>query len=297
MVRAPREVIRREIGALDSYKASIKRKLPWKNDQLLPMVACMIIRLATFVVFFALWPMAGRSAVVGYSLDVTTAYATADPFANRLDQSFTETSTGYFQLLNTGTATFSGTVGTIAVSAFAGDLSFTSGLITLAPGNSVSVAIPDDSRQVGGFNGPAYFFRPGVEITLSGVVSDGISSQPVSLLVADADIHSGVPRTDGFGLTSDSFVLQGGDPWGFDAGAGFALGQANGVYTFAAAVPEPRTFALLATGLGLLAAQRRGRRGVKAQPEVKSQPGSPGSSAARCAGAVAAPRECRPFPE
>ena len=71
---------------------------------------------------------------------------------------------------------------------------------------------------------------------------EGLLSQSASLLVADADIHSGTPRTDGFGLTSDSFVLQGGDPWGFDPGAAFAGSQANGTYVFAQPVPEPKSY-------------------------------------------------------
>jgi hypothetical protein len=85
---------------------------------------------------------------------VTTAYSSGDPFPNRIDNSFTEPQTGYFQIENTGGTTFSGVVGTIAVSSFAGDLSFTSGSIILPPGASISIAIPDNSDDVGGFNGP-----------------------------------------------------------------------------------------------------------------------------------------------
>ena len=143
-----------------------------------------------------------------------------------------------------------------AVSAFAGDLSFHSGSILLLPGQSVSIAIPDDASDVGGFNGPAYFFRPAVEITLNGTMSDGALSQAIALFVADADIHSGVSRTDSFGLTSDSFVLQGGDPWGFDPGDDFELSQAIGVYVFARAVPEPGSAALLAAALSIAATHR-----------------------------------------
>jgi hypothetical protein len=137
------------------------------------------------------------------------AYAAGDPFANRIDTSCPEPDTGHFQIQNTGDTTFRGSVGTIAVSAFACDLSFTSGSVVIMPGTSVSVAIPDNSADVGGFNGPAYDFRPGVEIALNGVMSSGSLTEVVALLVADAEIHSGVPRPDRFGLTSDSFVLQG----------------------------------------------------------------------------------------
>lgn len=209
------------------------------------------------VVFcLTLWPVASHSAAIGYAITITTAYATSDPFPNRLDRAFTEPTTGYLQIANTGGSVFSGTAGTIAVSAFAGDLSFTSAPLTLLPGSAVSIAIPDNSANVGGFNGPAYFQRPGVEIALNGTVSNGVSGETVSLLVADANIHSGVPRTDQYTLTSDSYVLQGGDPWGFDTGAAFGLSQAQGVYVFSQPVPEPNSLPLLATGLPLCAVLR-----------------------------------------
>jgi hypothetical protein len=202
-------------------------------------------------------PVYAQAAANGYSITVTTAYGAGDPFPNRIDNAFTEPQTGYFQVENTGDATFSGVVGTIAVSSFAGDLSFTSGSIILSPGASVSVAIPDNSNDVGGFNGPYYYYRPGVEITLDGTMSNGPLAETVALLVADADIHSGVPRTDGFGLTSDSFVLQGGDPWGFQNDDAFALSQADGVYAFTQSVPEPGSASILAAALTIAAVRRR----------------------------------------
>ena len=217
----------------------------------------MLQFLAIFTLLVLILPHVARAGVVGYSITITTAYAPADPFPNRLDQAFTEPGTGYLEIANTGDTTFAGIVGTIAVSAFAGDLSFTSDPLVLSPGGAVSIAIPDNSANVGGFNGPAYFFRPGVEITLNGTMSDGVQSQPVSLLVADADIHSGVWRTDRYGLVSDSFVLQGGDLWGFDTGYDFGISQAYGVYVLAEAgspaavqsAEEPASAGLLMAGL------------------------------------------------
>ena len=219
--------------------------------------------LAAFVSFLALWPLNSHAVLVGYSITITTAYATTNPFPNRLDQAFTEPDTGYFQIANTGDTIFTGTVGSIALSAFAGDLSFTSSSIILVPGGSVSVAIPDDASNVGGFNGPAYFFRPGVEITLNGTMSDGVLSQAIALLAADADIHSGVSRTDRFGLTSDSFVLQGGDPWGFDSGDTFEGSQANGVFVFAQEVPEPASVTILAASVAVVALRGRRRPAIR----------------------------------
>jgi hypothetical protein len=186
---------------------------------------------------------------IGYEIQVTTAYAAGNPFGNRIDKAYVEPTTGYFQIANIGETTFAGTVGTIAVSSFAGDLSFNSAPLVLRPGQSISVAIPNDAANVGGFNGPFYFYRPGVEITLNGTISDSLLSETVSLLVADRDIHSGVPRTDEYGLTSDSFVLQGGDPWGFQTAKAFALSQSNGAYIFAESVPEPASLSVLAIGM------------------------------------------------
>jgi hypothetical protein len=205
-------------------------------------------------------PIYTRAAVIFYSITITTAYANGDPFPNRIDTNFTEPNTGYFQIDNTGNTTFSGTIGTVAVSSFAGDLSFASGPVFLIPGASVSVAIPDNSEDVGGFNGPYYFYRPGVEITLNGVIGDGALTEAVALLVADRDIHSGDPRTDVFGLTSDSFVLQGGDPRGFQNPDAFALSQAYGAYTFSQSVPEPGSASILAAGMTVAAARLSGFR-------------------------------------
>jgi len=206
----------------------------------------------------ALLPSAATAAPVGYALTIATAYATADPFPNLIDNVFVEPTTGYFEVRNTGSTVYTGTVDTIAVSAFAGDLSFGSQVVTLTPGQAVSVAIPDNAANVGGFNGPAYYARSGIQILLDGVVSDGTDRENVALAVADADIHSGVFRTDRYGLTSDSFVLQGGDPWGFDSGGVFGLSQAYGSYTFVQNVPEPAPWLLLGLPLlGVLAVRRR----------------------------------------
>jgi hypothetical protein len=194
---------------------------------------------------------------IGYAFSITTAYAAGDPFPNRLDSAFVEPyGTGYFQIQNTGTTVFTGQIGDIAVSVDAGDLSFQSSVLTLLPGQSVSVAIGDNSADVGGFNGPAYFYRPGVEITLSGTVTNGITTEPVSLEVADANIQSGVYRTDQYGLISDSFVLQGGDPWGFANATTYALTLADGSVTLTQSISEPAGLALLILGLGGLAAIR-----------------------------------------
>ncbi len=230
----------------------------------------MNVILALFVLFLVFSSKPSRGTEIGYALTMTTAYANGDPFSNRIDSNFNEPDDGFFQVTNTGDSSFSGVIGTIAVSSFAGDLSWRSGDLVLAPGASVSVAIPDDSSAVGGFNGPYYFYRPGIEIYLQGTVSDGMETEPVDLLVADRDIHSGVARTDPFGLTSDSFVLQGGDPWGFNNGSDYALGQAYGVYVFSQPVPEPGSALLLSTGLMIAAiGSTRHRRATRKRSQFR----------------------------
>lgn len=207
----------------------------------------------------ALLPSVAIAAPVGYALSVTTAYALADPFPNRIDNAFTEYDTGYLQITNSGNTTFIGSVGTDAVSAFAGDLSFSASGIVLAPGNSISIAIPFDASNVGGFNGPAYQARPGILVWLHGFVAEGAVSEAINLAVADGDIHSGVIQRDPLGFLTDSFVLQGGDPWGFDTGDPFELSQAQGTFVFQQAAPEPAGLALFVLPLALLIAVRRRR--------------------------------------
>lgn len=212
-----------------------------------------------FLAMVALLPSVAIAAPVGYALSVTTAYALGDPFPNRIDNAFTEPDTGYLQIANTGNTTFIGSVGTDAVSAFAGDLSFSASGIVLAPGDSISIAIPFDASNVGGFNGPAYQARPGILIWMRGFVAAGALTEAISLAVADADIHSGMVRLDPLGLLTDSFVLQGGDPWGFDTGDAFEGSQAQGIFVFQQAAPEPAGLALFALPLAALIARRRRR--------------------------------------
>jgi hypothetical protein len=196
-------------------------------------------------------------ADVGYTIDVTTFYQFGAPpgVSNGISGN---PDTGFFTVTNNGTTTFNGTIGDVAVRGSGPDDSFTFGPISLAPGGSLTFGIDDESSNVAGFNGPTGSVQPGVMIQLIGNFN-GV--EPVSLSVNDADIHSGVPRSAN-GTVSDSYVLQGGDPFGGDTGDAFEVSQAPGHFEFFEAatvsgVPEPGAFMLLGTALAMLGAGRK----------------------------------------
>lgn len=221
-------------------------------------VICFLIGLLPGLGPFPAW------ADLLYQFDLTTAFAAADPFPNRLDTLFTEPRTGYIQIVNAGPGDFHGIVRTVAHSSIAGDLGFDDQNAFIPAGGSVSIAIADDSSDVGGFNGPAYNFNPGVIIYLEGTVSDSTGLGLVKVAAQDLDIHSGVLRTDDNGLETDNFVLQGGDPFGFQNSPAFELSQAWGHDTLQGlAMPEPGSAWSLTVPLAalLLARWRRWQNG------------------------------------
>src|SRR5579884_1585224 len=203
---------------------------------------------SALVLLFALPGVAGT---VGYDIQITTGYAFSNPFSGStfLGGGTPGPDTGFVEITNLGTTTFNGSLGTLAVSNFNGDLSFRVPSYTLAPGQSVSIAIGNESSNVGGFNGPFGSPQPGVEVFLNGMFN-GVES--ANLSVFDSNIHSGVPRVSPCdGLLSDSYVLQGGSPTGCDNQDAFETTQAFGQFTFLerTTVPEPGSMALMTTGL------------------------------------------------
>jgi len=213
----------------------------------------------TLAVLLLLWPAAGHAVPGVYTLTITTAFASENPFPNRVDPLWAGDPTGYFQVALAGDATFTGVIGTIAVPGYTwvNDMSYRSDPLVLGPGESISVAISNRSHAVGGFNGPIFEYRPGIEIYLNGWLTDGINIQSFNLLVADRDIHSGSEaRLDSHGLWTNSFVLQGGDPWGYQNSNTFTLDQDYGVYVVTDTVPEPGSLAVLAGALITLASMR-----------------------------------------
>ncbi len=200
------------------------------------------------------------TAAVEYRFDLTTAYATSNPFPNRIDNAEAGADTGYLLIANAGPSDYRGIIRVIAVSPFAGDQGFDLPSGFIPSGGSVSIAMPHDFSDMGGFNGPAFFFRPGAIVYLEGIVDANGESAPVKVAAADLDIHSGVFRVDPHGLTTDNFVLQGGDPFGFDNGDEFETTQAWGHLTLSGTVgiPAPPGLPILAAALGgLLVARQR----------------------------------------
>jgi hypothetical protein len=188
---------------------------------------------------------------LGYQLDITTGYGFGNPFGGStfLGGGTASPDTGFVEITNNGTTTFQGTLSTTANSP-GGNFSSSFAGQTLAPGQSVSIAIGPESSNQGGFNGGSP--NVGVLIMLNGLVTNGSSNEGVNLSVSDANIHSGVFRVAN-GTNSDSYVLQGGDPFGGDTGDGFEVTQAQGHFRFfeqAVATPLPAALPLMGTVLG-----------------------------------------------
>ncbi len=194
------------------------------------------------------------SAGINYEFDVTTSYqAGGSAFGVSASPD-----SGFLTVVNNGTSTFVGDIylqgvsGNGAFGHWPGDLSDTQNTgvgYTLAPGGSVTFIASNEGSNYGGWNLQSGGLpNLGVQFVMDGT----ISGQSVNLSVYDKDIHSGVTRTTPAGYTSDSYVLQGGDPFGNDPGDGFEESQVAGHYTFrGTVVPEPGDYAAFA-GFGLI---------------------------------------------
>jgi hypothetical protein len=202
------------------------------------------------------------SADVWYVFYVQRFTSSATPPGGTLNNVSASPDTGFFAIQNNGSTTFTGTLGDVALSNFCGDLSFTSSLLTLVPSQLVTIGVGQlnqstDSSNCGGYDGPFASSQPGIAIQINGLVN-GMES--IHLSVNDADIHSGVFQASPCdGISSDSYVLQGGSPTGCDNGDGFETAQVAGHFRFAqtATVPDPGYVALVGVILPVMLLIRR----------------------------------------
>ncbi len=214
----------------------------------------------------ALTPLVMASSLfagtVGYQLDIYTEYLSSTPSgATVLGGGSPGPDTGYFVITNSGTTDFSGILSTIAISP-AGDRSFTSSNLTLLAGASDAIAVGDESSNDGGYNKVSGFPDNGAELLITGSFTNGSDTETgIALSVFDKDVHSGVFRTNPFGVNLDNYVIQGGDPNGQDTQDGFEESQTAGHLQLSEVVdssaPEPASFVLFGSVLVGLGISRR----------------------------------------
>ncbi len=206
----------------------------------------------------------GAQAAVGYQFDGTTFYQFGSP-ANVANNVNGSPDSGFFTIANNGSSNFTGEVDVTAQSVFSGDFSFQFKNVVLNAGQSITLGVNSESSNQGGYNpaGPG-LPQNGVLIDLNGTVTQGANSQAVGLFIYDKDVHSGVFNLAA-GVPSDSYVLQGGSPFGVDTTDAFevtdpastTVHQSPGHWQWVQAVPEPQDYALMALGLVGIAAIRR----------------------------------------
>jgi len=171
-----------------------------------------------------------QATSVSYALRVTTLYeyGVSDHVAGPTGSP----ETGFARFTNVGISTLSGTF-TLRGTAPNGGYHETAYVGSIAPNaNLGSLSISYESSNDGGYNKVAGQQDRGIEIRFDGTATVGSISSELHLEVFDADVHSGVLRTNPFGVSTDAYVLQGGDPYGRDTGDDYELSQADGVYTW-----------------------------------------------------------------
>lgn len=180
---------------------------------------------------------ATSEAAVNYSLKAVTFYQIGSP-SDRVT-GCAGYDTGYVRFINTGTSTLTGTFSIAGVDA-QGVSRSDSVYRTLAPGETLGSLTNNtcDSSNVNGYNKRAGDTDLGIEIRFDGTATQNGSSETIALSVFDKDVHSGSVRYP-FGVASDSYVFQGGDPYGRDTGDDFEVTQAPGMHTWSGVIAPP----------------------------------------------------------
>jgi len=220
-------------------------KVKW----LMPALLCILA--------FGICSTARADIVCDFQLQTT--YAFGPTRADSLGGGTPSPDTGAAVIADTGGCKLAGDFSTVANrQGGATSDGFSAVGVTWNPTDTHSIEIGPESSNQGGYNGPFGSIQPGVEMIFSGTVSFGADSALASFDVFDRDVHSGVARSGCGGISSDSYVLQGGAPTGCDNGDSFETTQATGIQNFeviihtGAAVPEPGSIMLLGTTLGAL---------------------------------------------
>ena len=195
------------------------------------------------------------SASVAYSLDLETFYQTGAP-SDRVAGPSGNPDTGFARFTNSGTSTFTGVFSLSGVDAGGNSYNTTFNATIGAGATFGSMSITNESSNNGGFNKVSGQADLGVLIRFVGTVTDGVNTDSLNLTVYDGDVHSGSFRTNPFGVLVDSYVLQGGDPFGRDTEDAFEVSQAAGHFNWSV-IPAPS--AVGAFGLFAVTGLRRRR--------------------------------------
>jgi len=169
-----------------------------------------------------------------YSFDIETGY----DWGGQPD-------TGFLILRNTGLTSFRGRIriqgiladGRTMAQAFGGYYMDTGEGYAFPPNASVGFRPGPESSNYGGFNKVPNAPDNGIELVMEGQVDVG----SVALHVFDKDIHSSSGRGNPFGIYTDAYVMQGGDPYGRDCSDNYEVSQAHGLYHFGGGVSRNLT--------------------------------------------------------
>lgn len=189
---------------------------------------------------------------VGYSFNVSGIGGTASP------------DSAWARFTNVGASSFNGSI-TATGAAASGPGNDVNGVFSgiLNPGDNAFFVMGPESSNQGGFNKVSGNPDNGIQLALNGTFTLGVDSAAAAHSIFDKDIHSGVFRTNPFGVTLDNYIMQGGDPFGRDTGDDYEVAQTPAAFHWAhsvqGSVPEPSLVVLALSVLsgGLISLRRR----------------------------------------